>query len=82
VGELIDYVGLFGVPVIIGLVQALKPWLSKEITPLVAIVLGVLLNLAVAWRLDTDPVLAVLLGIVAGLAASGLYSGVKAARGL
>jgi hypothetical protein len=82
--QLSDFVGLLGVPVIVALVEVLKPWLSKEITPIVAIVIGILINLVVAWRSPPtfDPILAVLLGIVAGLAASGLYSGVKAARGL
>ena len=73
--EMIDIVGLAGVPVIVAAVEIAKPFTpDRRFYPLIALALGLALNLGVALALDSDPRRAVLLGLVAGLAASGLYS--------
>ena len=73
--ELLDFVGLAAIPFIVGLVELVKPFIAdKRFYPIVAVTIGVILNLIVAWQLDTGYVLAVLLGALVGLAASGLYS--------
>jgi hypothetical protein len=70
-----DFLGLAGVPIIAALVQALKGYLpSDRYNPLLALVLGVALNVGIAYQLRTDVGLALIVGVVAGLSASGLYS--------
>ena len=79
--ELTDFVGLAAVPVIIGLVEIVKRWIADDRWyPLIALLLGVAINAAIAYQTGTDYLLAVLIGIVAGLAASGLYSSGKTFR--
>ena len=72
-------VALGGVPLIIGLVQLFKPFISDtRYYPLVALVFGLMINFIAGWALGagvaTDWITALLNGIIAGLAASGLYS--------
>jgi len=64
------------VPVIVGLVQAIKMtgFLSSQFTPIVAMALGVV----VVGTVDAFTGANVLQGIVVGLTASGLYSGTRA----
>ncbi len=79
--ELIDLVGLAGVPLVLALVELTKktlPWLEERWYPLVSIAWAEVLNIALAYMLMSDVRVAVLLGLVAGLAASGLYSGGRA----
>lgn len=77
--ELTEFVGLAAVPVIIGLVEVFKRWIADDrYYPLIALALGIIINVAIAYQTAGDYLLAVLVGIVAGLAASGLYSGGKA----
>ena len=79
--ELSDFVGLAAVPVIIGLVEIVKRWIADDRWyPLIALVLGMAINAAIAYQTAGNYLLAVLIGVVAGLAASGLYSGQKTVR--
>ncbi len=78
--EVKEIFGLAGVPFIIALVEWAKrsfPVLGRDSYPLLAMALGVLVNLALGWYLHVDVFVSVVVGIVAGLAASGLYSGGK-----
>lgn len=75
-----SFVGLAGFPIITALVELGKrvvPELGDRWWPLVALLLGIALNVGIAYRLATDIWLAVLVGIVTGLTASGLYSQAK-----
>ena len=77
--ELSDFVGLAAVPVVVGLVEVCKRWISDDRWyPIIALAFAVIINVAIAYQTAGDYLLAVLLGVVAGLAASGLYSGGKA----
>ena len=72
-------VALGGVPLILGLVQLFKPFITDtRYYPLVALAFGLLINLVAGWALGasvaTDWVTALFNGIIAGMAASGLYS--------
>jgi uncharacterized membrane protein HdeD (DUF308 family) len=72
-------VALGGVPLILGLVQLFKPFVSDtRFYPLLALGFGLIINLVAAWALSasasSDWVTALFNGIIAGLAASGLYS--------
>ena len=73
--ELVDVIGLAGVPLIVALVQVAKAWVAEErYYPLMALGMGLGLNVGVALARGRDVPTALLLGLVAGLAASGLYS--------
>ena len=73
--ELTDVIGLAGVPLIVALVQVAKAWIVEErLYPVLALVLGLALNVGIAAARGSDIPAAVLLGVVAGLAASGIYS--------
>ncbi|MDD4986913.1 MAG: hypothetical protein PHQ43_14290 [Dehalococcoidales bacterium] len=68
-----------GVPLILGLVQLFKPFITDtRFYPLLALGFGLVINLVAAWVLgasiSSDWVTALFNGIIAGLAASGLYS--------
>ena len=67
-------------PIITGLVQVFKPLInnSKVYAPL-ALVLGIVLNVAVAFGRHNDPIEAAFQGTIAGLAAAGIFSATKAA---
>jgi len=72
-------VALGGVPLILGLVQLFKPFISDtRFYPLLALGFGLIINLVAVWALGasvcSDWVTALFNGIIAGLAASGLYS--------
>jgi len=72
-------VALGGVPLILGLVQLFKPFITDtRYYPVVALVFGLIINLVAGWALGasvaTDWITALFNGIIAGLAASGLYS--------
>ena len=72
-------VALGGVPLILGLVQLFKPFISDtRFYPLLALSFGLVINLVAAWALgasaSSDWVTALFNGIIAGMAASGLYS--------
>ncbi len=72
-------IGLAGVPVIVGLVQLFKGFISDtRWYPVAAIGLGLAINITAAWALGADSriefVSAAMQGILTGLSASGLYS--------
>jgi hypothetical protein len=74
-----EFIGLAGVPVIVGLVEVGKLWVKdSRWYPLMALACGVSLNVGAALILGRPVPEGVLTGVVAGLAASGLYSGVRA----
>jgi len=79
-GELVkSLVALGGVPLILGLVQLFKPFISDtRYYPLLAVAFGLVINLIAGWTLGagtaSEWVAAAFNGITAGLAASGLYS--------
>ena len=72
-------VALGGVPLILGLVQLFKPFITDtRFYPLVALAFGLAINFIAAWALgasaSADWVTALFNSIIAGMAASGLYS--------
>jgi len=72
-------VALGGVPLILGLVQLFKPFVTDtRFYPLLALGFGLAINLAAGWALgassSSDWVTALFNGIIAGMAAGGLYS--------
>ena len=72
-------VALGGVPLILGLVQLFKPFVTDtRYYPLLPLGFGLAINLIAGWTLGasvaTDWVTALFNGIIAGMAASGLYS--------
>ena len=72
-------VALGGVPLILGLVQIFKPFITDtRFYPLVALGFGLAINLVAGWALgasaSSDWVTALFNGIIAGMAAGGLYS--------
>jgi hypothetical protein len=70
-----DFIGLAGIPVIVGLIQVAKPFITDtRLLPPIALVLGVAVNVGIAAATAGNIGLSVLIGIVVGLAASGLYS--------
>ena len=76
-----DLIGVAGVPLIVALVEAVKrvfPALEPRWYPVVALVWGEALNLALAAAQGRDWRTALVMGLVAALAACGLYSGGKA----
>jgi hypothetical protein len=68
------------VPIIVALTQVFKmfEWVQDKYTPFISLILGVIVTflLADGWREDLGAT--ILTGLLFGLAASGLYSGVKA----
>jgi hypothetical protein len=72
-------VALGGVPLILGLVQLFKPFITDtRLYPLIAVGFGLAINLIAGWALGANGasewITALFNGIIAGLAASGLYS--------
>jgi len=69
-----DIAGLAGIPIIAALVQIAKGWIvDARVWPLLAVVIGIVLNLVVAGATSGDLWRAGIVGLVAGLAAAGLY---------
>jgi hypothetical protein len=76
---IVSIVALGGVPLILGLVQLFKPFVTDtRYYPLIALAFGLIINLVASWALGvidaTDWITSLFNGIIAGLAASGLYS--------
>ena len=72
-------VALGGVPLILGLVQLFKPFVTDtRFYPLLALGFGMAINLVAGWALgasaSSDWITALFNGIIAGMAAGGLYS--------
>jgi hypothetical protein len=73
--NLASYLFLGSVPIIVGIVQVVKAWIADERWyPVVAIVLGLAINMGLASVTGVDYVSALVMGTIAGLSASGLYS--------
>lgn len=68
------------VPIILSLCQVVKMagWIQDKYTPFLALGLGVLITFLLADNFREDISATILTGMLMGLAASGLYSGVKA----
>lgn len=70
-------IGAQGSALVVALVAAIRktwPKLPGRFIPLLAIALGVALNLGLAYSLGHDLLEAIFLGLVAGLSAVGLYA--------
>lgn len=81
---LLDLAGPTGAPVVLALTQAIKtalPRIPSRVVPLLAVGVGILLNVYIALATNGDAVDAVGLGIVAGLVAVGSYTAVSRLRG-
>lgn len=77
--NLSSYLFLGSVPIIVGLVAAIrKTGLKSKFAPAISIVLGIALNVIIGAYLGNDLVPLFVQGIIAGLSASGLWSGTKA----
>jgi hypothetical protein len=70
--------GVGGAPVILALVNLAKPFITdaRWYAPL-AVVIGVGLNLVLAFIFGLPWLVAIIYGILGGLSAAGLYSGTK-----
>ena len=72
--------GLAGIPIISALIQLAKitiPETPDRFWPLASVIIAVVFNVMLGWRLGSDMAIAGVIGLVAGLAASGLYSQAK-----
>jgi hypothetical protein len=79
-----QFLGIAGAPFITAIVEMAKqtiPEWPDRVWPGFALLLGVAVNVAIAYREQGDMLLAVLVGIVTGLTASGLYSQTKTYTG-
>lgn len=67
--------GLASIPLIIGLIEVFKQFVAdKRFYPLFAVVLGILINVGIAYGIGESFILAAFMGTIAGLASCGLYS--------
>lgn len=78
--ENVVLIGLAGTPAIIGILQAIKlafkPILPDRVMPLLAIVVGVIWNVALTIGTEEFDRTTIALGVIVGLAAVGMYSSV------
>ncbi len=73
--NLASYLFLGSVPIIVGFVQVFKSWIKDERWyPVIAIILGIAINVGLATVTGVDYVSALVMGGIAGLSSSGLYS--------
>lgn len=73
--------GLVSVPLLTALVEMLKAFVpDKRFWPVIAVVMGVGLNIGVSVAAGGNILQAALQGLAAGLAASGLYSTAKSVK--
>ncbi len=64
-----------GVALIVALVQVSKAWIKdSKWYPILAMSLGIVINVAVSYKLGIDIFTAVFAGLFAGLTACGVYS--------
>ena len=66
------------VPIIVAICQVFKFWVPEKYNPFLSLVVGIFITFLLAHDRTTDIGGLILTGILFGLAASGLYSGVKA----
>ncbi len=67
-------VGMAAVPVITGILQAVKSFVPARFLPFAAMSIGVVWNVGLTAGTDEFARSTIFLGVVIGLAASGLYS--------
>lgn len=82
--DLSAFGGLAGAPFVLALTEAIKrmvPGMAPRWTPLVAIAVGVVVNLAIAYADGTSMVGAIVLGVASACMAIGLYSGSRSVIG-
>jgi hypothetical protein len=73
--NLASYLFLGSVPIILGLVQVFKQWVKDERWyPVIAIILGLVINMGLASATGTGYISALVMGVIAGLSSSGIYS--------
>ncbi len=76
--ELSEYLFFGSVPIIVGLVSAIKLILkNKRYYPVISMGFGVGLNMLVGYELGKSLIVSFVMGIIAGLTASGLWTGAK-----
>lgn len=66
------------VPIIVAVCQVFKFWVPEKYSPFLSLIVGVLITFLFAHDFRNDISGTILTGILFGLAASGLYSNVKA----
>jgi hypothetical protein len=70
-----DFLFFGSIPIIVPLVQVLKAFIKdSRYYPILAIIIGIGLNMAIAAYSGTDLFPALLMGVIAGMAAAGIYS--------
>lgn len=72
--------GIAGAPFVLAMVEAVKamyPTIDRRLIPLVAILLGTLLNVSCAWYYREPLFPSVWVGVASGLIAVGAYSAAK-----
>lgn len=79
-------IAIGGIPIIVGIVQILKPLIKDHrFLPLIAVALGLGFNALITWAIfdlaKTEITVAIFNGIIAGLAASGAYATGKEIKG-
>lgn len=75
--DLTPFIGLTGIPVIEQVVQYLRDSgiLPPYITPFMALIIGVVLNVLLAWQLHVDLLTGFEVGLIAGFGASVWHEG-------
>ena len=74
--NLSDFWYLGGIPLVIGIVQIFKLWITDtRWYPVIAIIFGIILDVGIGLAILEPLAASIVAGIIVGLAASGLYSG-------
>lgn len=73
-------VGMAAVPVITGILQAVKVYIPEKLWPFAAMGIGIAWNVGLTAGTDEFDRTAIFAGVVIGLAASGFYSAVRSVR--
>jgi hypothetical protein len=72
--NLASYGFLGSVPLILGIVQAVKAWVKdSRFYPVISIILGIAINILIALGTGGSYIAAVFMGVIAGLSAGGIY---------
>jgi hypothetical protein len=72
--NLASYGFLGSVPLILGIVQAVKAWVKdSRFYPVISIILGIAINVLIAVGTGGSYIAAVFMGVIAGLSAGGIY---------
>lgn len=73
--DLTMYWGLASIPIILALVEIIKPWVAdKRAYPLLAVICGIVWNIGMGLVLHVPIAHSAILGVLSGLSACGMYS--------